>query len=144
MLAPTIRRFSPSDLNDKAGWIMQRLQLRYLNKSEGVLANWLRIMVNRNDCLFVRTDHAIALAEVVALDLMDDHPVVYERFVFCENRQNINHIEEAIVFYEEFKRWAKSMSIEKVIVNQFTDVPRERIKEVFRRLHTEELSFARV
>lgn len=144
MLVPTVRRFSPADLNSSAGWIMQRLQLRYLNKSEGTLANWLRMMTNRNDCLFIRTDHAIALAEVVYLDFMNEHPVVWERFVICEDRQNINHIDEAVTFYEEFKRWAKSMSVEKVIVFQNSDVPRERIKEVFRRLSTEEISFARV
>jgi len=123
---------------------MQRLQTRYPHKSEVTIANWMRQLANRNDCLCIRTDHAIALAEVVVIDLMDEHPVVYERFVYCENRQSINHIDEAVIFYEEFKRWAKSMSIEKVIVNQFSDVPRERIKEVFRRLSTEDITFARV
>ena len=144
MLAPTIRRLGPADLTDKSAWILQRLQLLYPRKSEQVLANWMRMLANRNDCLCVRSEHAVALAEVVVLNLMDDHPVVYERFVWCENRQSINHIDEAAVLYEEMKRWAKSMSIEKVIVNQSSDVPKERIKEVFRRLHTEDLTFARV
>jgi hypothetical protein len=144
MLATTIRRFSPADLTDKAGWVLIKLGLLYPRKSEQTLANWLRMLANRNDCLFIRTDHAVALAEVVVLNLMDDHPVIYERFVWCENRQDINHIDEAAKLYEEFKRWAKSMSVEKIIVNQSSDVPKERIKEVFRRLHTEETSFARV
>lgn len=144
MLAPTIRRFNAVDLNSQAGWVMQKLRLLYPQKSEVTLANWLRMTTNRNDCLFVRTDHAVAMAEVVVLNMMDDHPVIFERFVFCENRQSIGHIDEAVVLYEEIKRWAKPMGIERVIVNQCSDVPRERIKEVFRRLHTEELSFARV
>ena len=144
MLSPTIRRFSPSDLSDKAAWIMERLRGLYPSKSEVTLANWLRATSNRNDCLFIRTDHAIAMAEVVVLNLMDDHPVIYERFVWCENRQNINHIDEAEVLYGEFVRWAKTMSIEKVIVNQSSDVPEEHIKEVCGRLWVEKLQFARV
>jgi len=144
MLAPTVRRLSPADLSDRAAWIMARLRTRYPHKSEVTIANWLRQLSNRNDCLCVRTEHAIALAEMVVLDLMDEHPVIYERFVYCENRQNINHIDEAVSLYEELKNWAKTASIEKVIVNQFSDVPKERIKEVFRRLHSEDVTFARV
>jgi hypothetical protein len=125
---------------------MQRLQLLYANKSEVTLANWLRMLVSRNDCLFIRTDHAIALAEVVVLNLMDEHPVVYERFVWCENRQNNHHIEEAMLLYGELRRWAKSMSIVKVVVNQSSDVPRERIGECFwsKRLFPEQLDIVKV
>jgi hypothetical protein len=146
VLAPTIRRFSPADLSDKAGWIMEKLRRRYPHKSEITIANWLRALVTRNDCLFIRTDHAIALAEVVVLDLMDDHPVIYERFVFCENRQSNQHIEEALIIYGELRRWAKSMSVERIVVNQSSDVPRERIGEVFwsKRLFPEQLDIARV
>lgn len=144
MLAPTVRRFSPADLSDKAGWIMERLLVRYPRKSDVTLANWLRVLANRNDCLFIRTDHAVALAEVVVLDLMDDHPVIFERFVWCENRQNIHHIDEAVQLYEEFHRWACTMSIEKIIVNKSSDVPKERIKECLGRLSPEENLFARV
>ena len=144
MLAPTFRRFSPSDLSDKAAWILSRLTGLYPNKSEVMLANWLRMASNRNDCLFIRTEHAVAFAEVVVLNLMDDHPVIYERFVWCEDKQNINHIEEAASLYEEMKRWAKSMSVPKIIVNQSSDVPKERIKVAIGRLWTEDNLYARV
>src|SRR5215469_758266 len=129
MLAPSIRRFSPADLTDKSGWVLQRLRTLYAHKSEITLANWLRMAAGRNDCLFVRTDHAVAFAEVVVLNLMDERPVIYERFVWCENRQNINHIEEAAQLYDEFRRWARSMSVEKIFVNQSSDVPKEQIKQ---------------
>ena len=146
MLAPTIRRFSTSDLTSSAGWIMEKLRALYPNKSEVMLANWLRQAANRNDCLFIRTDHAVAFAEVVVINLMDEHPVIYERFVWCENRQSNQHIEEAMMLYGEFRRWAKSMSIAKVIVNQSSDVPRERIGECFwsKRLYPEQIDIARV
>src|SRR5215469_7093355 len=144
MLAPVIRHFSPADLNSSAGWLMARLRTRYPHKSEIMLANWLRVLSNRNDCLFIRTDWAVALAEVVVLDLMDEHPVVYERFVWCRDRQNINHVEQATSLYEELRHWAKSMSVEKVIINQSSDVPKEKIKEVFKKLHTEDVTFVRV
>ena len=144
MLAPAIRRFSVADLTDKSGWILTRLTLLYPNKSEQVLANWLRMLANRNDSLFIRTDHAIAMAEVVVLNLMDDHPVIYERFVWCENRQNIHHIDEAAQLYEEIKRWAKSMSIEKIIVNRSSDVPKERIGKTIGRVWLEEINYVRV
>jgi len=143
MLVPEIRRFSDTDLNDTAGWIMLRLRGQYPLKSEGALANWLRAYALNNAGLFIRTDVAIALAEVVHVDLMAD-PVVYERFVWCKDRQNINHIDSAVRLYEEMKRWTKSMGISKIIVNQSSDVPKERIKECFRRLFTEEMLYARV
>jgi len=146
MLAPTVRRFNSADLTDKAGWVLQRLRELYPNKSEVTLANWLRMLVNRNDCLFIRTDHAVALAEAVVLNLMDEHPVVYERFVWCENRQNNHHIEEALSLYAEIRRWAKSMGIERVVVNQSSNVPRERIGEPFwsKRLFPEQIDIAKV
>ena len=144
MLATNLRRFSTSDLTDKVSWVLQRLQALYPNKSEAVLANWLRMMANRNDCLFIRTDHAVAMAEVVVLNLMDEHPVIFERFVWCENRQNPYHIDEAVTFYEEFKRWARSMSIERIIVNRSSDVPKDKIKEVLKRMNTEDLWYAKV
>ena len=144
MLAPAVTRFSPVDLSDKAAWILKKLKVLYPAKSEVVLANWLRMMANRNDCLFIRTPNAVALAEVVVLNAMDEHPVIFERFVWCEDRQDHLHIEEAATLYNEFKRWARSMGVEKIIVNQFSDVPREQIKEVLGRLNTEQLSFARV
>jgi hypothetical protein len=144
MLAPAMRRFSLADLTDKSGWILTRLTLLYPNKSEQVLANWLRMLASRNDCFFARTDHAVAMAEVVVLNLMDDHPVIYERFVWCENRQNIHHIDEAAQLYEEIKRWAKSMSIEKIIVNRSSDVPKERIGKTIGRVWLEEINYVRV
>jgi hypothetical protein len=146
MLAPTVRRLSLADLTGKSGWILTRLGLLYPTKSEVVLANWFRMLVSRNDCLFIRTDHAVAFAEVVVLNLMDEHPVIYERFVWCEDRQSNHHIEEAMILYGEFRRWAKSMSIAKVIVNQSSDVPRERIGECFwsKRLYPEQLDIAKV
>jgi hypothetical protein len=146
MLASTIRRFSPADLNSSAAWIMQKLRVLYPAKSEVTLANWLRMAANRNDCLFIRTDHAVAFAEVVVLNLMNEHPVVYERFVWCENRQSNAHIEEAMTLYGEIRRWAKSMSIVQVVVNQSSDVPRERIGECFwmKRLFPEQIDIARV
>jgi hypothetical protein len=146
MLAPTIRRFSPADLTSSAGWIMEKLRVLYPSKGEVALANWLRMLANRNDCQFLRTDHAIELAEVVVLNLMDEHPVIYERFVWCENRQSNQHIEEAMLLYGEMRRWAKSMSVAKIIVNQSSDVPRERIGECFwsKRLFPEQLDIARV
>jgi len=144
MLSPTIRRLSPADLTDKSAWILTRLSLLYPRKSEQVLANWMRMLTNRNDCLCIRTDHAVALAEVVVLNLMDEHPVVYERFVWCEDRQNIHHIDEAATLYEEMKRWAKSMSVPKIIVNQSSDVPKERIGKTIGRVWSEEINYVRV
>jgi hypothetical protein len=133
MLAPSIQRFSQSNLTDKAGWILRRLVAKYPNRNEQGWANQLRFMCGRNDCLFVVQSHSVALAEVVQTDTLSAKRVVYERFVWCEDRQSPNQVEAAAEFYTEFVRWANSMGIDEIVIDRDTDVPLEMIRATLRK-----------
>src|SRR5215469_6789723 len=93
-----IRRFLSSELTTHAHWIMPRLVKTWPNRNEWGWANFLRGMCDRNDCLFLAQDHSVALAEVVQTDTLSGTKVIYERFVWCEDRQNATHVEEAADF----------------------------------------------
>ena len=146
-LEPTpidIRRFSEADLSEHGGWIMKRLMERYPQHNERSIANFLRGLLNSNEHLFLYQDHAVALAQVVRTFTLEALPVVQERFVWAEDPNNVLHVNAAAVFYERFADWAKSMETDKIVVEEMTDVPHEKIKEKLGRLYTAPLTFARV
>jgi hypothetical protein len=139
-----IRRFQLPDLAQHGGWIMKRLIDRYPHQTERAMAGWLTGLISSNECLFLYQEHAVALAQLVNTYSLELKPVVQERFVFAEDASNELHIDMASNFYDEFSRWTKSMSIDKLIVEEMSDVPHEKIKERLGRLFTTQLTFARV
>jgi len=145
MLSPLVRRFTSSDLNDRAGWIVQRLAVKY-GKSEHFIANYLRSLANRNDCLFLRTDYAVILVEMVCIDPMADEWVAQERFMLCEDRQAFHQLEGAAKMYENVRSWAKSAGIKKVVLDRGSDIPREQVRDYFwsKKIFPEEMLTVRV
>jgi len=145
MLAPAIRHFTPVDLNDRAGWVVNRLAQKY-NKSEHFIANYLRALSNRNDCLFLYADFAVLMAEMVCVDPMIDKWVVQERFMLLQDRQSYPQIEAAARIYEQVRSWAKSAGIERVILDPASDVPKEEVRNYFwsKKIFPEEILTVRV
>lgn len=139
-----IRRFSEADLSEHGGWIMRRLIERYPHQNERGIANFLRGLLNSNEHLFLYQDHAVALAQVVRTFSLEALPIVQERFVWAEDPSNALHIHAAAAFYDWFASWAKGMETDKIVVEEMTDVPHEKIKEKLGRLYTAPLTFARV
>jgi hypothetical protein len=139
-----IRRFSEADLSQHGGWIMRRLMERYPHHNERAIANFLRGLLASNEHLFLYNDHAVALAQVVRTFSLEATPIVQERFVWAEDPDNVLHINSAAAFYDWIANWAKSMDIDKIVVEEMTDVPHEKIKEKLGRLFTAPLTFARI
>lgn len=142
-LPNTIRRFSEADLCTHT-WIMPRLIERYPLHNERSLATFLRGLLFSNEHLFLYNDHGCALAQVIRTFELTAEPIVQERFVWCADPNNVLQTNAAAEFYVEFERWAKSMGVSKMIVEEWTDVPHERIREKVGRLFTQQLIFARV
>lgn len=140
---PAIKRFDLADLSKHGIWLVPRL-VAAMELPEQRLGGWLRSMIDSNDYLFLQQDHSVALAEVQRVNGLADRPVVRERFVLAQDRDNVVHQKEAAAFYDEFKRWAKGMGAEIVIVGELTDVPADMIKEKFGRIFTRTQQFARV
>lgn len=139
-----VRRFQEADLRQHGGWIMQRLIERFPHHNERFMAGWLTQLIVSNEYLFLYQNHAVGLAQRVFTHTLDAMPIVQERFVFAEDAQNALHVQAAASMYGEFHRWAKSQGIDKIIVEEMTDVPHDQIKPYLGRLFTTQIIFARV
>ena len=139
-----IRRFEIADLARHGGWLMDRLLKALPHLTNRELQGWLRGIIYSNEFLFLYQDHSVALAQVLRNMTMTPKPVIYERFVFAEDKENAEHVEQAGEFYAEFERWAKSQSVETILVEELTDVSHDAIKKRLGRLFTRQQVFARV
>lgn len=140
---PAIRRFDLGDLSRHGAWLVPRL-VAALELPEQRLGAWLRGMVDTNEHLFLTQDHSVALAEMQRANGLADKPIVRERFVLVEDIENVEHIREAAGFYDEFRRWAKNLGAEIILVEELSNVPLEMIKEKLGRIFTRTQQFARV
>ena len=139
-----IRRFEIPDLSRHGGWLMGRLTAAYPYLTDRELQGWLRGLIYNPECLFLYQDNSVGMAQVVLNYTLTPKPVIYERFVFAEDKTNQTHLEQAADFYVEFERWAKNKSVETILVEELTDVPHEMIKDRLGRLFTRQQVFARV
>jgi hypothetical protein len=144
MLSSSVQRFGPADLTTHARWMMPRLMELYPHRNEFAIATFLKSLCDRNDCLFWRQPHSVCLAEVIQVFTLDPKPILMERFVWCEDRQNYHHVEEAAWFYDHMRSWAASADIEKMYIERSSDVPHEKITERVGRLSSEKIVVARV
>ena len=142
--APTIRRFDTADLSQHGKWIVPRMIQSYPHLNERAVATFLQNVLWNNEWLILYSETGVALAQVMSAHTLDAKPVVYERFVWVENKEDKAQLKHAAEFYTEFRRWAKSMSAEVIIVEENTDVPHELIKEKLGRIFTRQQQFARL
>lgn len=140
---PAIRRFDLADLSSHGPWLMERL-VTALELPEQRVGGWLRGMIDSSEFLFLYQSHSVALAEMQRANGLADKPIVRERFVLAENPDDITHVKEAAGFYDEFKRWAKGLGAEIIIVEEFSNVSHEMIKEKLGRIFTRQQQYARV
>lgn len=141
---PPIRRFQLPDLSRHGGWLMRRLLAAYPHLNDRELQGWLRGIIYSPEFLFLYQDNSVGLAQLIRNDTMTPLPVIHERFVFAEEKENRDHIEQAANFYTEFYRWAKNQSVSTILVEELTDVPHEAIRAHLGRLYTRQQTFARV
>ena len=142
--APVIRRFDTADLSQHGAWILPRLMQTYKHLNERAAATFLQTIIYNNEYLLLFSDSGVALAQIMAAHSLDAKPIVYERFVWVENREDKEQIKNAAEFYVSFYRWAKSQGVEVIIVEENTDVPHDMIKDKLGRIFTRQQQFARV
>ena len=140
---PAISRFELGDLPRHGGWLIPRL-VAALELPEQRLAGWLRSMIESNEYLFLVQEHSVALAEMQRANGLADKPIVRERFVLIEDIESAAQQKEAADFYDEFKRWAKNLGAEIIIVGELSNVPQDMIKDKLGRIFTRQQLFARV
>jgi hypothetical protein len=142
--ASVIRRFDTADLSKHGAWIVPRMIQVFPHMNERAVATFLQSIVWNNEYLLLYSDNGVALAQVMSAHSLDAKPIVYERFVWVENKEDKEQIKQAAEFYTEFYRWAKSQAVEVIIVEENTDVPHDMIKEKLGRVFTRQQQFARV
>lgn len=139
-----IRRLELADLSRHGIWLVARLLSAYPHLTQRELQGWLRGIVTSNEFLFLYQENSVALAQLIRNMTLTPKPIIYERFVFAEDKDNPAHIAQAAAFYGEIGRWAKTQSVENILVEEMTDVPHDQIKEYLGRLYTRQQVFARV
>lgn len=141
---PQIRRFDTADLSRHGSWIMPRMMHTYSYLNERGVATFLQNIVYNNEYLLLYSDNGVALAQVMSAHSLDAKPIVHERFVWVEDREDKDQVKHAAEFYVEFYRWAKSLGSDVIIVEENTDVPHDLIKEKLGRIFTRQQQFARL
>ena len=142
-VAPAIRRFDTADLSKHGKWIMPRMQQAFPHMNERAVATFLQNINYNNDYLFLYQEDSVALAQTMSAHSLSAAPIVYERFVWVEQKENKDQIRRAANFYVEFLRWAKSQSADVIIVEENTDVPHDMIKEKLGRVFSRQQQFVR-
>jgi len=140
---PVIRRFDTADLSKHGKWIVPRMMQVYPHMNERAVATFLQNIIYNNEWLFLYAETSVALAQVMSAHTLDAKPIIYERFVWVEDKEDKQQIKNAAEFYTEFRRWAKNLSADVMIVEENTDVPHDLIKEKLGRIFTRQQQFAR-
>lgn len=140
----TIRRFELPDLSFHGAWVMQRLLKAFPHLSPPALGGWLRGLIEDRENCFLFQDHSVGLAVVERSHTLSPRALVRERFVWAQDPENKQHVEEAAAFYPEFARWAKHLDADTMIVQVASDVTHERIKELLGRVFTRQEMFAKL
>lgn len=135
-----VTRFGLPDINDLGMWIVGRLRPKFPHFQDNQLIAMFRARVDSNECLFRRTKHAVAMAELVHETMSPDTRIV-ERFVLVKDPK---YVSEAVQLYDEILRWANSIGAKEIAVCEFTDVPKADIQTKLGRLYVRETIVAKV
>lgn len=142
--AVAITKFALPDLDRHAAWLLPRLRQAWPHLNERALIGWLRGLIYSNEFLFVTQPHAVALAQMIGSHTLSPKPIVQERFVWVEDRENKAWVNDAAAFYPRIKEWAKALGAEQVIVEEMSDVPHDLIAKAAGRVFKREQQFVRV
>lgn len=74
---------------------------------------------------------------------LDPKPSIEEIFVFVDDPQNKQAINEGAANYGEMRRWAQGMGAERAVVGQNTDIPISMIRSVLGSVETSQLNIAK-
>jgi len=140
-----MRQFERPDLDTHGKWLLPRLLQTYPHLNDRSVANWLLTMLYNNEYKFLFQNTGVACAQVVSSHTLAPKPMIYERFVWIEDRKNVQQQQDAAFFYDEFYRWAKLLGADPIIVEEASDVPHEMIRaRLGGRIFTREQKFARM
>lgn len=139
-----VRRFEMADLTQHGPWLMKRFVSKFPDTNERYMAGYLSRLLYDNEHLFLYQPHAVALAQLVLSPGIRPVKIVQERFVWVEDRNDKQQLEDAADFYSEMKLWGKRQSAERIFACEDTDVPKPLIVARLGRLFDATVSHARI
>lgn len=139
-LPVTITRFALPDLDAWGVYLMERLLSRFPHLNDRMFIGWLKGCMESNEFLFIRSANAVALAQIVRSPLQ---PMADVQEVFVLTR-GAGATDEGLAMYDEFRRWAERMGARDLLVDIFTDVPKEAIQRRLGRLYNRINPFIRL
>ena len=105
-------------------WLTKRLQEKHAEANAGEIAGWLRGCLFSNQMIFIRTEHAVGLAEL-CMEPLERQPFAREVFVLAME----GHTDEAVPMYAAMASWAAHQNCSRLEVDNHTDVMRADMKQ---------------
>jgi hypothetical protein len=139
-----VRRFEMPDLSQHGPWLMRRFQTKFPDVPDSHIAGYLSGLVYNNEHMFLYQPHAVALAQLVLSPGIKPVKIMQERFVWVEDRNDKEQLENAADFYSEMKLWGKRQNAERIFACEDTDVPKPLIVARLGRLFDATVSHARI
>ncbi len=139
-----VRRFELADLSKHGAWLIKRFTLKFPNFTEGAIGGYLSRLVFNNEHMFLYQDHSVALAQMVFSSGIRPVKIVQERFVWVEDRNDKEQLENAADFYSHMHQWGKRQDAERVVVCEDTDVPKALIEARLGRIFDTKVSHVRM
>lgn len=118
------RRVDLADLNVIGEWLIRRIQERHPAATPQQILGWLRGCIPSTAHFFVRSDHAVALAEL-RREPLNPYPDGWEIFVFAESE---DWRPEAAELYRRMGSWAANADATNLHTDIWTDVSRAMIQ----------------
>ena len=132
----SLRRFEIPDLDRHREWFLPRIRAAYKHLNDRQLVGWLRGICHSNEFQFLYQDTCVGMFQIMSAHTLMPQPTIYERFVFCADKDNVEHQKQAAQFYAEAAKWGRFQAAGAIIVEQMSDVPHEMIRAVTGRLMT--------
>jgi hypothetical protein len=139
-----VRRFDLPDIDRHGAWFLPRFLKEYPHINERAAIGFIKAVLYSNEFLFLFQEKAVALFQAVGSGGLEPQEIIWERFVWLQDPNDVQQQQAAAQFYVRALKWAQQKGVEIVHTELSTDVPRDTIKAVAGRVFETTQAFLRV
>lgn len=142
---PAVRRFALADIAQHSKWILPRLVKTYPHLNDRTALGFLNNVLYSAEFYFCYQPNAVGLVQIERGHLLTPDAIVREKFVWVEDANEPDHIDQAVAFYPEFIKFGERWDAKVMIVEENSDVPHDKIRPLFdKRIFSREQKFVRI